>query len=64
MLDDDYDFETEIWTLRSCGACIDRAARTTYTDSASCATVDCDTDLDCLHERYTCTGGVCRDMTN
>ncbi|WP_236518932.1 hypothetical protein [Sandaracinus amylolyticus] len=36
----------------------------TCTDSPSCATVDCETDLDCLHDRYACTGGVCRDMTN
>lgn len=62
VINDDYDFETRIWTLESCPACVDRAERTSFIASAGCALVECDTDMDCMYERYTCQSGVCRDM--
>jgi len=59
----DHDFETMITTLRSCGACVDRAMRTTYIGlGESCADVTCETDADCVYDRYACDGGVCRDL--
>lgn len=63
VVDSDYDFETEVWTLRSCGGCIDRAERTTYLGlGETCATVTCETDADCVYERYSCEeDGRCRD---
>lgn len=63
VVNQDYDFDTRIYTLRSCAACVDRAAQTTYVGDA-CATVECTTDDDCLNHEgssnpYTCTGGIC-----
>jgi hypothetical protein len=62
VVDDDYDFETMIYTLESCEACVDREERMTYIGFDACANVTCETDDDCLYDRYTCTGGICRDM--
>jgi hypothetical protein len=61
VVNDDFDFETRIWTLESCAACVDRAERTSYIDSDTCATITCETDADCLQDRYTCMAGVCQD---
>lgn len=58
VLDDGFDFDTDIWTLRSCSACIDRPARMTYI--RDCATVECVEDADCLKTPYTCRGGLCQ----
>lgn len=58
VLDDDFDFDAEIWTLRSCTACIDRSARMTYI--GDCATVDCVEDADCLKTSYSCRAGLCQ----
>ena len=55
-----HDFETDVTTLQSCGACIDRAARMTFVASTTCANVDCALDMDCVYDVYTCTGGVCQ----
>ena len=63
ILSDDYDFATGIWTQRSCGACIDRAERTSFVVSEACANVSCETDADCLTERFTCMGGACLDTS-
>lgn len=64
VVDQDYDFETMIWTLRSCGACVDRAERMTYLGVGdTCANVTCETDADCVYERFTCESGTCRDRS-
>ena len=63
VIGSDHDFETGVWTLRSCAGCVDRAERTTYLGLGdTCAPVTCETDADCVYERYTCEeDGVCRD---
>lgn len=62
VVNDDYDFETRIYTLESCAGCVDRAARMTYLSSDLCVNVTCETDADCIYERYTCQTGICRRM--
>jgi len=63
VLHDDYDFDTMIYTRRSCAACIDREAHQTFIGD-SCATVECETDDDCLNRDgdvrpFACSSGVC-----
>lgn len=62
VLSDDYDVDTTIWTLESCAGCIDRAAHQTFIGGTTCASVECDTDVDCVHDNYHCTSGFCRHM--
>ncbi len=57
VVDDGYDSDTRIWTLRSCTACIDRPARRTYV--GDCALVECVEDADCMKANYMCRGGAC-----
>jgi uncharacterized protein (DUF2126 family) len=56
---DDYDFMTHIWTLQSCGGCIDRPNHTTNIQASSCAEITCMTNADCIHSSYMCTSGTC-----
>lgn len=60
VLSDDYDFETEIWTLESCTGCVDREARETYIQD--CVNVTCTTDADCVRDNYDCTSGICTHL--
>ncbi|MGE0791349.1 MAG: hypothetical protein AB7S26_37085 [Sandaracinaceae bacterium] len=55
---DDFDFDTMIWTLESCTGCIDRAAHQTFI--GDCANIECTLDADCLYLQYTCRGGICQ----
>lgn len=60
---EDYDFDTMIYTLESCPACVDAASHTSNIGDG-CATVECTTDDDCLNQDgttrpFVCTGGVC-----
>ena len=59
---DDYDFETEIWTVESCAGCVNRAEMETYIVSESCAPVTCETDDDCVFQNPRCMGGICQHM--
>lgn len=61
-LDDDYDFTTHVWTLRSCAGCIDRPNHTTGIESSTCASVTCSADADCIRGSYACTSGLCQHM--
>lgn len=63
VVSDDVDFETHVWTLRSCVACLDRPAHMTYVTFGSCTNITCETDADCIYDRYTCMAGICQDMT-
>lgn len=58
----DHDFDTGITTLESCGACVDRPAHMSFIVSDTCATIECEVDMDCLYLGYTCGGGRCTRM--
>jgi hypothetical protein len=62
VVNDDYDFDVEIWSLESCAGCVDRAAHQTFIASGTCSLISCETDEDCLHDNYMCMSGVCHHM--
>ena len=46
--------------LENCAACLDEAANTTVVDGATCAFVTCETDEDCVEDKYTCQSNTCK----
>lgn len=46
--------------LQNCAACLDEPNRTTVVESMTCAFVTCNTDADCVEDRYTCQSSTCK----
>lgn len=62
------DGKVAVWTvganlmgnLENCAACLDEATHTSVGAQADCVPVTCNTDADCIEDRYTCLSNTCQ----
>ncbi len=52
---------TLMGALENCAGCYKKATESTFVDSMTCAFVTCETDADCVEDRYTCQSNTCQD---